>query len=90
MHMTKCILYFYELLFCIYVYICYRGPLGRLAKLAKGAILWKYCINKLMLCLKGKKSNKILVALALFLWSHKYFVISNFDQNCVSACYLFK
>ena len=44
--MFNAILYFYELLFCIYVYICYRGPLGRLAKLAKGATLWKYCINK--------------------------------------------
>ena len=29
----------------MYVYICYRGPLGRLTKLAKGATLWKYCIN---------------------------------------------
>ena len=37
-----------------------------------------------------KKSNTILMASTLFLWSHKYFVISNFDQNYVSARYLFK
>ena len=31
------------------MYICYRGPLGRLAKLAKGATLWKYCIKNIKL-----------------------------------------
>ena len=36
------------------------------------------CIDTL---LGGKKSNNILMALNLFLWSHKYFVISIFDQN---------
>ena len=29
----------------------------------------------LMLCLEEKKSNEILMALTLFIWSHKYFVI---------------
>ena len=44
--------------------------------------LWtKFFINlALMLCLEGKKSNKIVMALTLFLWSQKYFVISNIDQ----------
>ena len=36
-----------------------------------------------MLYLEGKKEYKILMILTIFLWSHKYFVISNFDQNCV-------
>ena len=30
---------------CLYV-LFYRGPLGRLANLAKSATLLKYCINK--------------------------------------------
>ena len=44
--------------------------------------LWtKFFINlALMLCFEGKKSHKIVMALTLFLWSHKYFVISNIDQ----------
>ena len=43
-----------------------------------------------ILCLEGEDSNDILMALTLFLRSHKYFVISNFDQNRVSTCYPFK
>ena len=45
------------------------------------------CIDTLF---GGEKSNKILMALALFLWSHNYFVISISNQMCVSACYIFK
>ena len=29
------VIVFYESLICMYVYVCYRGPLGKLAKLPK-------------------------------------------------------
>ena len=40
-----------HIVYCLYMYTCfyvlfYRGPLGRLANLAKSATLLKYCINK--------------------------------------------
>ena len=43
---------------------------------------WTFIKLAVIICLVGKKSNKILMALTLFLWPHKYFVISNVEPNC--------
>ena len=55
---------------CLYV-LFYRGPLGRLANLAKSETLLKYCIKK-----KKKKKKKIsnLPRNYVFAFSRKLFI----------------
>ena len=38
-------------------------------------------------CWEGRRLDKVLVTLTLFLRSHQHFGMSNFDQNSVSAHY---
>ena len=49
---------------CLYV-LFYRGPLGRLANLAKSETLLKYCINKNKIA-RGHSGTIVIVFLKLF------------------------
>ena len=52
-----------QMYYCLYV-LFYRGPLGRLANLAKSETLLKYCINKYR---NASEDNGILFCYHLYL-----------------------